>query len=140
MKENESSTAEKMEPWKCEGKTSTLSLNQSRKKNEKYVNALMKENAEKYAQVHAQTTETNVENKQKRRKRNERIASIIKDNDKGTQVFLCCGQEVNAPNHVCPICKSKKVSVVERSTQAYFVDIHGYVDEHLQKASTKRTP
>ena len=80
-------------------KRSTLSLNQSRKKNEKYVNALMKENPEKYVQVHVQTGETNVENKQKRRKRNERIASTLRDNDKSTQVFLCCA------NHVCPICK-----------------------------------
>ena len=68
----------------------------------------MKENPEKYAQVYAQTAETNVENKQKRRKRNERIASTARDNDKSTQVFLCCGQEVNATNHVHPICKSKK--------------------------------
>ena len=44
-------------------------------------------------------------------------------------------------SHVCPICKSKKkISVVERSTQTYFVDIDGYVNEHLQKELLKKIP
>ena len=122
-----------MQPQKHKRKSSALSLNQSRKKNEKYVNALVKENPEKYAQVYAQAVDRNVENKKKGRKRQESIASTLRDNDKSTQVFLCCEQEVTGTSHICPICNCKKVSVVEISTQAYFVDIDGYVDEHLQK-------
>ena len=55
------------------------------------------------------------------------------DNEKSSQVHLCCGKEVDNVEQKCQICSTKRVNVVENSTQAYFVDIDGYVDEHLQK-------
>ena len=48
-------------------------------------------------------------------------------------MYLCCGKEVNIGEQYCQICSNKRVNVVESSTQADFVDIDGYVDDHLQK-------
>ena len=68
----------------------------------------MKENTEKYVQVFTQSVETNIGNKQKRRKRNDRIASTMRDNDKSTQVFLCCGQEVTSNSRCAQYVNKKK--------------------------------
>ena len=52
LNENDMVTPENKEPHKRKRKSS-LGLNQSRKKNDKYVNALMKENPQKYTEVYA---------------------------------------------------------------------------------------
>ena len=61
------------------------------------------------------------------------VQTSVRDNDKSTQVNLCCGKEVNCSEQYCKICSTKRVNVVEMSTQADFADIDGYVDECLQK-------
>ena len=135
LQENVAVTPENNEPHKRKLKRSSLGLNQSRKKNEKYVNALMKENPEKYAQVYAHNSERNEGNEEKRRRRKRKkcAESTVWDNDKTTQVYLCCGKEVNSGEQYCQICSTKRVHVVKSSTQADFVDIDGYLDECLQK-------
>ena len=135
LQEHVAVTPENNEPCKRKQKRSSLGLNQSRKKNEKYVNTLMKENPEKYAQVYGHNSERNEGNEEKRRRRKRKkcAESTSRDNDKSTQVYLCCGKEVNSGEQYCQICSTKRVHVVESSTQADFVDIDGYVDEHLQK-------
>ena len=135
LRENVAITPENNEPCKRKRKRSSLGLNQSRKKNDKYVNTLMKDNPEKYAQVYTHKSKTNEgkEAKRSRRKRNVCAESSVRNNDKSTQVYLCCGKEVNCGEQYCKICSSKRANVVKMSTQADFVDIDGYVDECLQK-------
>ena len=79
------------------------------------------------------TIEEKEGNKRRRRKRNVCTDATLWDNEKSSQVHLCCGKEVNNVEQKCQICSTKRVNMVENSTQAYFVDIDGYVDEHLQK-------
>ena len=95
----------------------------------------MKENPDKYAQVYGHNAERNEGNEEKRRRRKRKVCAefSVQDNDKTTQVYLCCGKEVNISEQYCQICSTKRVNVVESSTQADFVDIDGYVDDHLQK-------
>ena len=96
----------------------------------------MKENPQKYAEVYADkscTAEEKEGNIRRRRKRNVCTDATLWDNEKSTQVHLCCGKEVDNVEQKCQVCSTKRVNVVENSTQAYFIDIDGYVDEHLQK-------
>ena len=88
----------------------------------------MKENLDKYAQVYAHNAETNEGNEEKRRRRKRKVCAecTVQDNDKTTQVYLCCGKEVNIGEQYCQICSKKRVNVD-------FVDFNGYVDDHLQK-------
>ena len=116
--------------WKR--KRSSLSLNQSHKKNEKYVNALMKENPEKYALMYGSQSSTNVVCQWRKTKKYKCDVNKCSKNEKNTQVFLCCGEEIESTNRQCPSCRTRTVHVVDMSTQAYFVGIDEYVDQHLQ--------
>ena len=98
----------------------------------------MKENPQKYIQVYADkssTSEVNEGNEGNIRRRKWKLScqKTLQDNDKSTQVFLCCGQEVESGDQKCQCYSRKRVNVVESGTQADFVDIDGYVDERLQK-------
>ena len=68
----------------------------------------MKENPEKYAQVYAQTAETNVEKKQKKRKRNERIASTIRDNIRVLKYFYVVDKKLMLPTMCAKYVNKKK--------------------------------
>ena len=130
-------TPENKQPCKRERKKSSLGLNQSRKKNEKYVNTLMKENPQKYTQVYADKSlpseVSELNEGEIRRKRKLCCEARVQDNEKSTQVFLCCGQEIKLADQQCQLCSRKRVNVVETGMQAHFVDIDGYVDERLQQ-------
>ena len=144
LQENVAVTPENNQPQKRKRKKSSLRLYQSRKKNEKYVNALMKENPQKYTQVYADkssTSEVNERNEGNIRRRKWKLSckKTLQDNDKSTQVFLCCGQEVKLGDQQCQCCSRKRVNVVESGTQADFVDVDGYVDERLQKQTLEFT-
>ena len=113
-------------------KRSSLSLNQSHKKNEKYVNALMKENPEKYALVYGSQSSTNVVHQRRKTKKNNCDVNKCTKNEKSTQVFLCCGDRIESTNRQCPSCRMRTDHVADMSTQAYFVGIDEYVDQRLQ--------
>ena len=93
LQENVPVTPKNYQPHKRKRKRSSLGLNQSRKKNDKYVNALMKDNPEKYAQVYADKSKTSEGNEAKRSRRKRKVCAEMSvwDNDKSTQVYLCCG-------------------------------------------------
>ena len=69
----------------------------------------MKENPEKYAQVYAHNSERNEGNEEKRRRRKRKKCAecTVWDNDKTTQLYLCCGKEVNSGEQYCQICSTK---------------------------------